>query len=80
MGSSLLTPMLGIDISVGDHVQRKVFGLTINVDIVWATLIVLSVAIGFATALVGLAITMPLVGHATWHAYRAVIRRADDSG
>ncbi len=39
MGSSLLTPMLGIDISVGDHVQRKVFGLTINVDIVWATLI-----------------------------------------
>jgi len=39
MGSGLLTPMLGIDISVGDHVQRKVFGLTINVDIVWATCI-----------------------------------------
>ena len=39
MGSSLLTPMLGIDISVGDHVQRQVFGLTINVDIVWATCI-----------------------------------------
>lgn len=39
MGSTLFTPMLGIDISVGDHVQRKIFGLTINVDIVWATLI-----------------------------------------
>ena len=40
MGSgSLLTPMLGIDISVGDHVQRKIGPLTINVDIVWATLI-----------------------------------------
>jgi len=36
---SLFSPMLGIDISVGDHVQRKVFGLTINVDIVWATFI-----------------------------------------
>lgn len=23
---------------------------------------------------VGLAVTLPLLGHATWHAYRAVIR------
>jgi F-type H+-transporting ATPase subunit a len=39
MGSNFVTPMLGIDISVGDHVQRKLGPLTINVDIVWATLI-----------------------------------------
>jgi uncharacterized membrane protein len=39
----------------------------------WALVIVLSVAVGFATALVGLAITMPLIGHATWHAYRETI-------
>jgi F-type H+-transporting ATPase subunit a len=31
--------LYGIDISVGDHVERQVFGLTINMDIVWATLI-----------------------------------------
>jgi F-type H+-transporting ATPase subunit a len=37
--SSLMTPMLGIDISVGDHVQRHIFGLTVNMDIVWATVI-----------------------------------------
>jgi F-type H+-transporting ATPase subunit a len=37
--SSFLTPTLGIDISVGDHVQRKIFGLTVNMDIVWATVI-----------------------------------------
>ena len=37
--SSFLTPMMGIDISVGDHVQRKFLGLTINMDIVWATCI-----------------------------------------
>lgn len=35
----MLTPMMGIDISVGEHVQRKVLGLTLNMDIVWATLI-----------------------------------------
>lgn len=41
--------------------------------LVWGSLIVLLTAAGFATALVGLVFTMPLVGHATWHAYRALI-------
>jgi uncharacterized membrane protein len=45
--------------------------------LLWAVLIVLSVAIGFATALLGLAITMPLIGHATWHAYRETIDASD---
>ncbi len=47
-GSNLLTPMMGIDISVGEHVQRQVFGLTINLDIVWATCIagVIVIALG----------------------------------
>lgn len=39
----------------------------------WATMIVLSVLLSFATALLGLAIALPLVGHATWHAYRETI-------
>lgn len=43
------------------------------VMLVWAALIVLLTATGFATAFVGLVVTMPLVGHATWHAYRALI-------
>ena len=41
--------------------------------LVWGMLIVASVAIGFATALLGLVITMPMIGHATWHAYRETI-------
>jgi uncharacterized membrane protein len=40
---------------------------------VWALLVVLAVALGFATGLVGLAVTMPVIGHATWHAYREAI-------
>lgn len=40
---------------------------------VWAVIIVAGVAIGFATALVGLAVTVPLLGHATWHAYSDAI-------
>jgi len=40
---------------------------------VWALLIVVLTGIGFATALLGLAITIPVLGHATWHAYRDTI-------
>ncbi|MFO0448574.1 MAG: DUF2189 domain-containing protein [Pseudomonadota bacterium] len=40
---------------------------------VWVLLIVGAVVVGFATLLVGLAVTMPLIGHATWHAYRETI-------
>jgi uncharacterized membrane protein len=40
---------------------------------VWLALIVLLTGIGFATAFVGLLVLFPLLGHATWHAYREVI-------
>jgi uncharacterized membrane protein len=53
---------------------------------VWAAVIVLAVAPGFALLLIGretgaayalvmalLGITLPLVGHATWHGYRATV-------
>jgi uncharacterized membrane protein len=39
----------------------------------WAVLIVLFVGAGLATFYVGLAVAMPLVGHATWHAYRDLV-------
>lgn len=40
---------------------------------VWAGLIAALTAIGFATFLLGLAVVLPLLGHATWHAYRDLI-------
>ena len=42
---------------------------------VWAGLVVLFIGAGLATWYVGLCVTLPLIGHATWHAYRAVIRQ-----
>lgn len=41
--------------------------------LVWAALIVVFAVIGFLTFFLGLIVLMPLVGHATWHAYRALI-------
>ena len=41
--------------------------------LLWAALIVTLTAIGFATFYLGLVVVLPLIGHATWHAYREVI-------
>lgn len=41
--------------------------------VVWAALIVGLTALGFATLLLGMIVVAPLLGHATWHAYRDLI-------
>lgn len=49
--------------------------VNVPVTIVWALTIVALVVFGFFTWNLGLIIAMPLVGHATWHAYRDVVGR-----
>ncbi len=39
----------------------------------WASLIVMFVGVGIATFYIGLVVSMPLIGHATWHAYRDLV-------
>jgi len=41
--------------------------------LVWALLIVLVIGAGFATFFVGLVVAVPVVGHATWHAYKSLV-------
>jgi uncharacterized membrane protein len=41
--------------------------------IVWALLIVGLTAVGFLTLLVGMVVVAPLLGYATWHAYRDLV-------
>lgn len=41
--------------------------------LLWAALIVVLTLIGFATALFGLVLIMPILGHASWHAYRELV-------
>jgi uncharacterized membrane protein len=40
---------------------------------IWAALIVGLIVAGFASFFVGLIVTGPVVGLATWHAYREII-------
>jgi uncharacterized membrane protein len=41
--------------------------------LVWGALIVLLVGLGFATAMLALVVVFPLLGHATWYAYRDLV-------
>ncbi|HHL19451.1 MAG TPA: DUF2189 domain-containing protein [Thiothrix sp.] len=39
----------------------------------WGIIIVTVMFLGFAFAFIGIAVALPVIGHATWHAYREVI-------
>ncbi len=41
--------------------------------LVWAVLIIALVGIGFATYLIGMVVIFPVLGHATWHAYKDLV-------
>jgi uncharacterized membrane protein len=76
-GAFALQMLLDRDVSMSEAVATSFAACVMNMRtmIVWAALVVLLVAVGMALFYVGLAITLPLVGHASWHAYRAVIAR-----
>ncbi|MDX5361594.1 MAG: DUF2189 domain-containing protein [Alphaproteobacteria bacterium] len=41
--------------------------------LLWAVIVAAIMALGVATFFIGLAVAFPLVGHATWHAYKATV-------
>ena len=51
----------------------RAFAANVPAMIVWGLLIVVLTAVGFAAWFVGLVIAVPVIGHATWHAYRELV-------
>lgn len=49
------------------------FALNSGTLLLWAAVIVLLTLLGFATLLFGLVVIMPILGHASWHAYRDLV-------
>jgi uncharacterized membrane protein len=56
-------------IRVSLHISRRNF----PVMLVWAALIIGLVLLGFATGLLAMVVIFPLLGHATWCAYRDLV-------
>jgi uncharacterized membrane protein len=62
--------------SAGQAMRASVNAVLHNIPamIVWSGLILILTIIGYATLLFGLLYIAPLLGHATWHAYKSMIR------
>lgn len=73
--SAVSVPMLidrEVDIVTAMMASLRAVAVNLRAMALWALLIVALVAIGFATV-VGLAVLLPWLGHATWHAYKDLI-------
>ena len=62
--------------SAGQAMRTSVNAAFHNIPamILWSALILVLTVIGYAPLLFGLIIIAPLLGHATWHAYKGMIR------
>ena len=64
--------------SAGQAMRVSVRAALTNIPamIVWSAMILILTVIGYAPLLLGLLVLAPLLGHATWHAYRELIGRS----
>ena len=45
--------------------------------VLWGAIVVVLTALGFASLYLGLIVALPVIGHATWHAYRDTVAPAE---
>lgn len=76
--SVVSVPMLldreDVDVMSAMRISYEAFRFNLVPMLLWAGLIVLVILGGFITLYVGLAIGFPLVAHASWHAYRDLVK------
>ncbi len=65
--------------NVVEAIATSVRAVTTNAKAMalWGLLIVVFVGAGLATLYIGLVVALPLIGHATWHAYKDVVALPD---
>ena len=70
--------LLDRDVGAAAAIETSLRAVAANpfVLAVWGLIVALGLAIGFATLFVGLAVIVPVLGHATWHLYRRVVAGA----
>jgi uncharacterized membrane protein len=74
--SSVAAPLLLVkDIDAVTAMATSVRAVSGNTGamLLWAALIAGYMALGFVTLFVGLVVIFPLLGHATWHAFRSLV-------
>jgi uncharacterized membrane protein len=69
--------LLDRDVGVPRAIATSIAATIVNWRVLlgWAGLIVVFTVAGIVTGGIGLAITLPLIGHSSWHAYRDLVTR-----
>ena len=78
--SVFAVPMLldhGVDALTAMGTSMKLVWNNLPPMIAWGAMVLALFGICVATGLIGMIVIFPLLGHATWHAYRAVARPGD---
>ena len=67
--------LLDRDVGIDTAIWASVRAVAVNPGVMalWGAIVVAALVLGSIPALVGLAVVMPVLGHATWHLYRRVI-------
>ena len=75
MGAVAIPMLLDREVHVFAAVSTSIAAVRLNWKpmALWAALIVGFTTLGFVTLYVGLAVVLPLLGHASWHAYRDLV-------
>jgi uncharacterized membrane protein len=74
--SAVSVPMLmerKTDVATAMMTSVRAVGHNLGAMLLWAILLVALMAVGFATMMIGMIFLLPLVGHASWHAYRDLV-------
>jgi uncharacterized membrane protein len=74
--SAVSVPLLLVkDVDAVTAMAASVRAVSLNTGpmVLWAALIAGFMVLGLATLFVGLVVVFPLIGHATWHAFRALV-------
>ena len=68
--------IIEMDISVKEAMQLsfKVFITNLPTMTVWGSVIILLFLLGLLTLMIGMIVLFPLLGHATWYAYRDLVK------
>jgi uncharacterized membrane protein len=69
--------ILDREVSAAEAVQTSIRAVMKNPVsmILWGLIVTALLVIGMLPLFIGLAVTMPVLGHATWHLYRKVVER-----
>lgn len=67
--------LLDRDVTPADAVRTSLAAFRANpvTLILWGVIVAVTLAVGMALLFVGLAVVLPVLGHATWHLYRRLV-------